>query len=147
MLVLYSLKRCTPWTADFVNYFEESDSLLFWHCGNASYNLSDKKPSLEVVFEGLAQTASIRPGIATICRVNHLNGKFIIFGGIGEIIESEPIFKGSNAFIRMYGGNMEFVESMLVNGIPHHVVLAHGDIYEELKEFANLMNIPFIFKK
>jgi L-fucose isomerase-like protein len=36
---------------------------------------------------------------------------------------------------------------MLVNGIPHHVVLAHGDIYEELKEFANLMNIPFIFKK
>jgi L-fucose isomerase-like protein len=46
----------------------------------------------------------------------------------------------------MKGGNMAFVESLLNNGIPHHNGIVYGDIIEELKEFANLMNIPIIVK-
>jgi len=44
-------------------------------------------------------------------------------------------------------GNMEFVKSMLENGIPHHNGIVYGNILEELKEFSNLMNIPIIIKK
>ena len=46
----------------------------------------------------------------------------------------------------MKAGNMEFVESLLNNGIPHHNGLVYGNIIEELKEFANLMRIPIIVK-
>lgn len=142
MLLLHALNGGTPWTADFANIIEEKDSLLFWHCGNASYNLSDQKPIIEYVSEGLAQTASLKPGIATVCRINHYKDGFEIFAGLGEVIKSRPIIKGSNMFIRMNRGNMNFVESMLENGIPHHNVIVYGDVTEELKIFAKLKDLP-----
>ncbi len=142
MLLLYALTGSTPWTNDFVNKIEENDSLLFWHCGNASYNLSDKKPEIEVVFEGPAQTATLKSGPATVCRLNHFKGDFEVFAGIGEAIDSKPMIKGSNLYLKMATGNMEFIESMLSNGVPHHNVAIHGNLSEELTEYANLMRLP-----
>ncbi len=141
MLLLHSLNKSTPWTADFVNYIEKKESLLFWHCGNASYTLSDQKPKLEVVYEGLAQTASLRPGIVTIARLNHFEGTFKVFAGIGKAIDSEPIFRGSNILVQMNCGNMEFIQNMLDEGVPHHIVIAYGDLSEHLAEYAKLMNL------
>ena len=146
MLTLYALSNNTPWTADFVNLIEEKNSILFWHCGNASYNLSDKKPELEIVYEGLAQTASLRSGEATVCRINHIGDKFEIFTGTGKLIDAKPVLRGSNSLIQMDCGNMEFVESMLQQGVPHHNVLVYGDMTSKLKTFANLVDIPIIVK-
>jgi L-fucose isomerase-like protein len=142
MLILYAISGSTPWTNDFVNLIEENDSLLFWHCGNASYNLSDAKPKIEVVFEGPAQTATLKKGAATVCRVNHFKGGFEVFAGIGQAIDSRPMLKGSNMYLQMAGGNMEFVETMLKRGVPHHNVAIYGDLAEELEEFANLTGLP-----
>lgn len=141
MLLLHGLNKGTPWTADFVNLIEQNDSLLFWHCGNASYNLSEEKPKIEVVFEGPAQTAVLKSGKVTVCRLNHYGNDFELFAGVGEAIESRPMLKGSNSYIRMPGGNLDFIESMLNNGVPHHNVLIHGDLGAELEEFANLVGI------
>ena len=147
MLLLYAITGNTPWTADFVNYIEKKESLLFWHCGNASYNLSNKKPKLEVVFEGLAQTASLKPGVVTIARLNHFEGNFKLFAGIGEVIDSEPIFKGSNMLVQMSCGNMNFIKTMLEEGVPHHVAIVYGDLSEHLMEYAKLMNLEAVIKK
>lgn len=147
MLMLHSLNGNTPWTADFVNIIDSNDSLMFWHCGNASYNLSEEKPKIEVVFEGPAQTAVLKPGKVTICRLNHHGNDFELFAGVGEAIKSKPMLKGSNSFIRMPYGNMEFVESMLENGVPHHVVLIHGDVGEELEAFARLLGIKSVIHR
>ena len=147
MLLLHALSGGTPWANDFVNIIEENNSLLFWHCGNASHTLSDEKPEIEVVFEGPAQTASLRKGTATICRLNHFKGSFEIFAGVGEAVESKPMIKGSNMYVRMNSGNMEFVKSMLDHGIPHHTVAIYGDFSEELEEFANLKGLPAIIEK
>ncbi len=147
MLLLYALTGGTPWTSDFVNLIEQNDTLLFWHCGNASYNLSEKKPKLEVVFEGLAQTATLKSGTATVCRLNNFKGGFEIHAGIGEVIESKPMIKGSNMYLKMAGGNMEYVQSLLDKGVPHHNVLVYGDVSEELAEFANLLDLPATIRK
>ena len=146
LMLEYAITGTTPWWADFVNLIGDNDTLLWWHCGNAPYNLSTKKPVIERVFGGLAQTAAMKDGIATVCRINSIRGAFTIHAGVGEVVETEPLLKGSNLSIRMAGGNMEFVESLLNNGIPHHNGLVYGNILSELKEFANLMNIPIIIK-
>lgn len=146
LMLEYALSGSTPWWADFVNLIEENDALLWWHCGNAPYNLSSQKPLIEQVFGGLSQTAAMKEGIATICRLNSIRGEFTIHAAVGEVIETEPLLKGSNLLIRMKCGNMEFIESLLQNGVPHHNGLVYGDILAELKEFANLMNISIIVK-
>ncbi|MCL6088193.1 MAG: hypothetical protein M1475_07250 [Actinobacteria bacterium] len=147
MLMLYSLTGSTPWTADFVNYIEKNDSLLFWHCGNAPYTLSDEKPKIEVVFEGPAQTASLREGDVTVCRINHQGDSFKIFAGLGRAIKNKPMLKGSNMFVRMNIGNMNFVEDMLEEAVPHHNVLVYGDATEKIREFGKFTGVPVIIKK
>lgn len=147
MLMLYALSGRTPWTNDFVNLIEENDSLLFWHCGNASYNLSYGKPKIEVIYEGPAQTATLRSGTVTTCRLNHFKGGFELFAGIGEAIDQKPMLKGSNMYVKMARGNMEFINSMLKHGVPHHNVIVHGDLSEELEEFANLLKLQSIVIK
>jgi len=146
LMLQHAITESTPWFADFVNLIEDNDTLLWWHCGNAPYNLSNRKPVIERVFGGLAQTAAMKEGTATVCRINSIKGAFAIHAGAGEVIETEPLLKGSNLSIRMNCGNMEFVESLLQNGIPHHNGLVYGNILDELKEFANLMNIPITIK-
>ncbi|MGM0367223.1 MAG: L-fucose/L-arabinose isomerase family protein [Actinomycetota bacterium] len=141
------LAGSTPWFADFVNIIEENDTLLFWHCGNAPHNLSTDKPKIEKIFGGLSQVAALKSGVVTVCRLNSIRGEYVLHVGIGEAVETEPLLKGSNLSIRMEGGNLEFVESLLDNGIPHHNGLVYGDILEELEEFAKLMQIPFIISK
>ncbi|MFB0520408.1 MAG: hypothetical protein ACETWD_03140 [Desulfatiglandales bacterium] len=147
LMLEYALSGSTPWWADFVNLIEENDALLWWHCGNGPYNLSSQKPVIERVFGGLSQTAAMKEGTATICRLNSIRGEFTIHAGVGEVIETKPLLKGSNLLISMKCGNMEFIESLLHSGIPHHNGLVYGDILAELKEFANLMNIPIIVKE
>jgi len=147
MLLLYALSGKTPWTNDFVNLIEENDTLLFWHCGNASYNLSNTKPKIEVIFEGPAQTATLKAGTVTVCRINHFRESFELFSGIGEAIDSKPVLKGSNMYMKMAQGNMEFIESMLRHGVPHHNVVVYGDLSKELEEFANLMSLQAIIIK
>jgi L-fucose isomerase-like protein len=148
LMLEYALTESPPWWADFVNIIKEHDALLWWHCGNAPYSLSSKKPILEKVFDfgGLSQTAVMKEGTATICRLNSIRGVFTIHAGVGEVIEVEPLLRGSNLLIRMRCGNMEFIDSMLQSGIPHHNGIVYGDILDELKEFAHLMDIPIIIK-
>jgi L-fucose isomerase-like protein len=147
MLMLHSLTGNTPWTADFVNAIKENDTLLFWHCGNAPPSLSVEKPKIEVVYEGPAQTASLKEGVVTICRINHNANSFKIHAGLATAIKEKPMFRGSNMYVRMNVGNMEYVEKMLNEGIPHHNVLVYGDATEEIKEFAKFARLPVVIEK
>jgi L-fucose isomerase-like protein len=147
LMLEYALSGTTPWMADFVNLIETNDTLLFWHCGNGPYDLSDGKPRIEQVFGGPAQVQSLKAGTATVCRLNSIRGKFTLHAGVGEVVQGDPLLKGTNLTIRMKGGNMAFVESLLANGIPHHNALVYGNFLEEMKEFASLMKIPIVIQE
>jgi L-fucose isomerase-like protein len=144
LMMQYAMAQTTPWLADLVNYIEEKEAILFWHCGNAPYNLSDKKPEIERAFGGLAQTASLRSGVATVARINAIRGKYTIHLAVGKVIDNEEYIKGSNLTIKMNNGNMKFIESLLNNGVPHHNGIIYGDLTAEILEFGKLMDIPVV---
>jgi len=144
LLLEYAISQGTPWLADLVNYIEEKDAILFWHCGNGPYNTASSKPKIERVFGGLAETSSAKAGVATVVRFNSIRGKYTIHASLGEVLDNDLYLKGSNLTIRMKNGNMGFINSLINNGIPHHNCIVYGDIIEEVKEFANLMDIPAI---
>lgn len=147
LMLLHAIQKDAPWFADFVNIIEDKDALLFWHCGNAPHTLGTDKPTIEPIFGGPSQIHSLKKGVATVCRINSIGREFTIHAGIGEVIEAPPTLKGSNMLIRMEGGNMEFVRSMLDNGIPHHNAIVYGDVIAEVEEFAKLKQIPIIIKR
>lgn len=142
MMLEYAITGNPVFFADFVNFIEDNNTLLFWHGGNAPYNLSKSKPVIERVFAGLSTSSVLKRGTVAVCRLNSIKGEFTLHIGIGNAIEAKPLLKGSNIFIRMNSGNKEFIESLLNNGIPHHNAIVYGDISDELREFAKLMKIP-----
>ena len=144
LLMEYAISQSTPWLADLVNYIEEKDAILFWHCGNGPFNLSKNKPEIQRIFGGLAEISLFKSGIATVCRLNSIKGNYIIHAAVGEVVDSDFYLKGSNLTIKMRNGNMEFIESLMNNGIPHHNGIVYGDILAEIKEFGKLMDIPVI---
>ena len=143
MMLQYILSGgAAPWWADFCNIHE--DCLLWWHCGNAPFCNSTEKPVIDRVYEGLAQNASMKEGTATACRLNSIRGEYTLHAGVGDVTDKGTLLRGSNMSIRMRNGNMQYVESLLFNGIPHHNGLVYGDISRELREFAWLMKIPLV---
>lgn len=146
MMLGYVLTGKSVFFADFVNFIEDTNTLLFWHCGNAPYDLATSKPVCQRVFGGLSTISSLKGGIVTIFRLNSIKGEFMLHAGVGEAIEAEPILKGSNILVRMKCGNREFVESLLENGIPHHNAIVYKDITDELKEFAKFIGIPLVVR-
>lgn len=144
LMMEYAMIQTTPWLADLVNYLEDKEALLFWHCGNGPFNLSNKKPKIERPFGGLSEIQSLRSGVATVCRLNSIRGKYTLHVGLGKVIDNDAYLKGSNLTIKMNNGNMGFIESLLFNGVPHHNGIVYGDIVAEVKEFGNLMDIPVV---
>lgn len=144
MLLGYALTGKSIFFADFANFIEDKDALLFWHCGNAPYDLAASKPVCQKVFGGIAAVSALKSGVVTIFRLHSIQGKFVLHAASGDAIEGKPLLKGSNVLVKMRGGNKKFVESMLENGIPHHNAIVYKDITKELREFAKLMNIPIV---
>jgi len=144
MMLGYALTGNSIFFADFVNFIEDNDTILFWHCGNAPYDLATSKPVCQKIFGGLSTSSALKSGVVTVYRLNSIRGQFTLHVGKGNAIEAEPVLKGSNMFIRMKSGNREFAESLLRNGIPHHNAIVYGNIAEELKEFAKFMGIPIV---
>jgi len=144
LMMGYAMADSTPWLADLVNYIEEKDAILFWHCGNGPHDLFEDKPRVERGFGSLIQTASMKIGTVTICRLNSIHGKYLLHATVGEAVKSNLYLKGSNLTVNIKNGNMNFIESLMFNGIPHHNGIVYGNILPEIKEFANLMNIPLI---
>ena len=144
MMLGYALTGNSVFFADFVNFIEDNNTILFWHCGNAPYDLATSKPVCQKIFGGLSTSCVLKSGVVTVYRLNSIKGQFMLHVGRGNAIEAEPVLKGSNIFIKMNSGNREFVESLLENGIPHHNAIVYGDIAEELKEFAKFMGIPIV---
>jgi len=144
LMMEFAMSQSTPWLADLVNYVEKKDSILFWHCGNGPHDLFEDKPRVERGFGSLIQTASMRSGTVTICRLSSIKGKYLLHAAVGEAVKSNLYLKGSNLTVNIKNGNMNFIESLMFNGIPHHNGIVYGNIIPEIKEFANLMNIPLI---
>jgi len=144
MMLGYALTGNSVFFADFVNFIQDNNTVLFWHCGNAPYDLATSKPVCQKIFGGLSTSSVLKSGVVTVYRLNSIRGQFMLHAGTGNAIQAKPVLKGSNIFIKMNSGNREFVESLLENGIPHHNAIVYGDITEELKEFAKFMGIPIV---
>ncbi len=54
MMLGYALTGNSVFFADFVNFIQDNNTILFWHCGNAPYDLATSKPVCQKIFGGLS---------------------------------------------------------------------------------------------
>ncbi|MFZ7104215.1 MAG: L-fucose/L-arabinose isomerase family protein [Peptococcaceae bacterium] len=147
MLLGQYFSQKTAFIADLISGDEERNELTFWHCGAGPRSL--KAENAEVIAGlhpnrkiPLALYFPLQEGFVTISRLspdkdNRL--RLLIGGGVG--LKRELMFQGNTLPVKMEEAVEKVIEKILYNGLEHHYILTYGDFTEELKEFADLVNL------
>ena len=138
-----------PFITDMIDLREEENVLYFWHCGNAAPSLHHEKyhPELRnhpLVGQGSAFWTSLKPGHVTIARLHNDHGQYRLVLMKGEALDRDRVTKGSMIQVKMDAPVRRIAERLIENQIPHHYVLVWDDIYDSMKQAAELMDIPVI---
>lgn len=149
MYLSQTLTKVPPFLADFSQINLEEDYALMWHCGVAPTCLWDKKSerSLDPYFaggKGVTADFVLKPGVVTLFRIDHGRGKTRIFLATGNVVEMTKELKGTYGKLYLTSHVKDVLESIIVNGIAHHVVMLYGQHDKTISKFAKLMNWEII---
>ena len=154
MLTLKYLSGRETVLMDLSGWDKKTDSIYVWHCGNIPKNWFDSsgfklanhfnRDTIGVVREG-----KMRPGKVTGLRFNESDASaFLATGNFTE--QSSPLYKGCSAWMNGLEMNSQaissgdFMNTLLVNGIPHHLAYVDQDLTSEVNELCAWLNINII---
>ena len=126
-----------------------SDIVGFDVCGLAPLSMADPDAQPEATIHSnrglpLLMQFPLKPGRVTIARLSEATGEFRLVIGGGEMLKAPPAFTGTSGRIRFDSGAAAVLESLLGEGLEHHVSISYGDHQEVLKSLARLLELPVL---
>jgi len=164
MLMLQEISGESATLMDMSGFDLKDESVLMWHCGPSSANFaSDAGYSLGVNYSGKAHIGGLcctgcardmvfAPGKITIGRLNADMDKMFVAAADVMDPAQKTSFAGSRGWVhhlRLGGeeiGTLDFVNTILTQGVSHHYPISKGDYQAELMEIAAWLKIG-IYKK
>lgn len=149
MLVTRALGAETPYLADLSQVDLKDDYALMWHCGVAPANLWDgiSDRSLDTYFaggKGVTVGFVMKGGHINMMRIDTARGKTRMFLCAGDTLPMEKLLTGTYAKVRFEQNINELLDSVITNGIAHHVAFVYGEYRDVLKRFAKMMHFEII---
>lgn len=152
MLISEALTGKPAFFCDLISFEPNGDTGLFWHCGAAPVELCRKGCKAQInkhsIIDGgdkrgLACEFPLEGGPVTVLRISECRDSknFRLMTISGEGIETEQILKGNPLKVKFRRTAAEITNTLIENGFEHHYVMARGDIAEELKFFAKLLDL------
>ena len=132
----------------FFSMNKDENTVTFWHCGTAACSLAREDTGARA---GVHCNRKIGPTLefgckaeprVTIFRVGkNSSGAFRLFVATGEALDKPQQFLGTSIVVKTDGSAKMLVENSVKRGWEPHFVVAMGDVKEELKAIANMLNI------
>ena len=151
MIVLESISGKKPILMDLSSWDRKSDSVYAWHCGNVPKTwFNEKGFALENHFNrkeiGAVRNGYLNNYNVTIFRLfENDRSAFIAAGKIYN--REKPRYKGVGGWMKdlqINGSSVssyDFMNTIFVKHVQHHLAYINENIFEELKEFCSWMNI------
>ncbi len=140
---------------------EEENAILLWHCGIGSCDLAPKKEDVKIIYHpmmnrknenapkfGLSYDYNFKPQDVVVSRLTD-DGK-LVFSFSGEFIKAKDAYDGTRGWV----GNLkkdaedakllDVVNTMMREGVEHHLVVSAGIGESAFLEFAELTNTPIV---
>lgn len=150
-LMLQALSGEPAFGSDVVSLDQERDALVLWHCGLAPLSMADTEgdeaPGTTIHSNRklpLLMQFPLKPGIVTIARLSEATGEYRLVVGRGEVVRAPRAFSGTTGLVRVDGGSQHALDTILTEGLEHHISITYGDYTAELVILANMLGLPVL---
>jgi L-fucose isomerase-like protein len=134
---------------DMVAIDGEKDLVALWHCGLAPLSMADPNRPIQAGIHSnrgvpLVMDFSLRPGEITFARVSQATGDLRLVVGRGEIVAVPKPFSGTSGTLKLNISARRFLDSLMHEGLEHHISIVYGNHLESLVAFAKLTQVPLL---
>jgi len=148
-LVLQSASGRGVFNTDLVDVDPVSDTVVFWHCGQAPIEMADPEVAPRATIHSnrklpLLSEFPLKPGRITLCRITQGEGRLRMMLSGGEMIRAPLAFSGTSGVARMDVAADLYRSRLLAQGMEHHSSLAYGEYRPVLRRVANQLGLELV---
>ena len=148
-LILQWISGEPAFGCDLVAFDIEANEATLWHCGLAPLSMADPDVEPEATVHSNRQKPlllqfSLKPGRVTIARLSEATGEFRLVIGAGEMRKAPSAFTGTSGRIRFDSGAAAVMETIMREGLEHHVSITYGDHQEVLESLARILDLSVL---
>lgn len=148
-LVLQWSSDLGVFNTDLVDIDPVSDTMVFWHCGQAPIEMAD--PDVQPIATihsnrklPLLSQFPLKPGRITLCRITQGEGKLRMMLAGGEMLKAPLAYSGTSGVARLDIPADQFRQRLLDAGMEHHCSLTYGDHRPVLRQIARYLKLEVI---
>lgn len=148
-LVLQSASGQGVFNTDLVDIDPVSDTVVFWHCGQAPLEMADPEAEARATIHSnrklpLLSEFPLKPGRITLCRITQGSGKLRMMLCGGEMVRAPLAFSGTSGVARLDVNAEEYRSRLLAAGMEHHSSLAYGEYRPVLRRVARYLDLELL---
>lgn len=154
LVMLRALSGAPAFIADLVSIDANDDSAVLWHCGLAPASMADSDAPIRATVHSnrklpLLLDFPLRPGRVTFARLTQsrledgAGGYRLVIGG-GEILARPRSFSGTSGVARFDQPVAAVFDTIMREGLEHHICLVYGDYRAELRALAGLLGLSVV---
>jgi L-fucose isomerase-like protein len=148
-LILQWLSGEPAFGADLVAVDFDQDVAVVWHCGLAPLSMADPHARASGSIHSnrklpLVMDFPLKPGRVTVARLSRATGALRLVLGSGEMIAAPPSFSGTSGTLRFDRPVREVLDTIVGEGLEHHLSLTYGDHVPALLALAKMLDLPVL---
>jgi len=148
-LILQGFSGEPAFGSDLVSVDKQEDVAILWHCGLAPLSMADPAVAPRGTIHSnrqlpLLMEFPLKPGRVTLARLSQATGSYRLVVGSGEMIQAPPSFTGTTGTLRFDRPAAEVLDTILSEGLEHHISLTYGDHVPALLALAKMLDMPVL---
>ncbi len=148
-MMLQAISDAPTFDCDVVSVDKEQDQVVIWHCGKAPLSMADPTTQPEGGIHSnrkvpLVMEFPLKPGRITAARVSQANGRLSLVVGGGEMLSAPKSFSGTSGVVRFDRPAAKVLDTILGEGLEHHLAITYGDYVPVLIALAELLDLPVL---
>jgi L-fucose isomerase-like protein len=148
-LVLQWLGGSPAFVADLVHLDTDTNTGVFWHCGLAPFDMADPEVVPRATVHSnrdkpLLSEFPLKPGGVTLARFSQSRGMLRLVVGTAKMVRAPLAFSGTAGVARFDTTVASIIDVVLGQGLEHHFGVVYGDVADELRALAAILEIPVV---
>jgi L-fucose isomerase-like protein len=149
-LILQWLSGGQAFGTDLVGVDVDRDEAVLWHCGLAPLSMADPTVQPRGTVHSnrklpLLMEFPLKPGRVTLARLTQSgSGAYRLVIGRGEMLRAPMSFTGTSGVLRFDRPARDVLDTIMREGLDHHMSLTYGDYADELLALAGMLELPVL---